>query len=1234
MYAAQAVTTRDIDLLIKGINLLHSKLEDAEKVNQSEEAIVNLFSDFLKSVWYNCKKETYNVNSIDRIDVAIHHGSKASDPIGVLLEAKRKSNKAEFPKDGNLSCKALYELLRYYLRQRNAGQNQIRHLVITNGWEWYILDENWFDKNAWQNKELVANFNRYETDKTTDLFYSDIARKFFESSIGEMTYTYFDLTDYLEAIKDEKLFEVGNVHQAEVASLYKLLAPQYLLKKPLQNDSNSLNKEFYNELLHIMGLEERKVKGLPLIKRLPVSKRNRGSFLELAINQLNDPQGVLTDEDKFELGLELILTWVNRVLFLKLLEAHQLQINSGISEFKFLTKEKIISFDWLNALFFEVLAKKYEERPAPWQERFSQVPYLNSSLYEPTETEEKHTFISGLIDHETMPIFSATVLKDHRGNKIEGRKETLDYFFAFLDAYNFGADIYKSEIKTEVKTLINAAVLGLIFEKINGYKEGSIYTPGHITMYMCRDSIRRVVIEKFNNKYGWSVSDFEELKNSLSKLKREDVLAYNEIINSINICDPSVGSGHFLVSALNEIIACKSELNILADESGSLLSQWDVRIENDELLITSYSESYLFKYKKNTEGKISVEYQRVMETLFKEKRRCIEHSLFGVDINPNSVKICRLRLWIELLKNSYYTKESNYKELETLPNIDINIKVGNSLVSKLKLDDNLNDFAPAHRQWIKKTIPEIKKWYELYYSTETINGRKTIIKKIKDASARFQAMFDTKDKDYLAYDKKKNELMIVSSAAAFSEPEVIDRVANELIELEAKWKTKMAVYNFAFEWRYEFPQVLNDDGDYIGFDLVIGNPPYIRQEELGLLQKQFYTTNYQVGNNSADIVVYFFELGNKIAKTDTGKCSLITTNKWMKASYGKELRKYILDYKIYSIIDYNELRVFDSAATFPAVFQFAKEQPTNTIPFLSVKSLEYTDLDEVMKKESLLVSTARLSDESWELADDNTRVILDKLREKGVKLGHYTNNEIYYGIKTGFNEAFILSNEQKEAIIESDKNAEEVIKPALRGDYIRKFQVHDKKEWIILSKKGIEIEKYPSVYNHLLKYKSSLEQKAGDSKWYELQSNIAYSELFEKPKIIYPDIAKASRFHYDAKGYYFTNTAYFIALDSKWLAGLMNSKLIYFYFSYNSNSLGDPRNGGRLRWFTQDVQNIPIVEPDQNTQGKLTALVDKIMSAKVDNPNAETLYLEAEIDTIVYELYDLTPDEIAVVEAG
>lgn len=275
--------------------------------------------------------------------------------------------------------------------------------------------------------------------------------------------------------------------------------------------------------------------------------------------------GATTDEQLFSVALELCITWVNRILFLKLLESQLVSYHHQDKTYSFLNRETIADFDELFKLFFQVLAKRPSERRPSIQTKFGRIPYLNSSLFEISELEDATININSLDDSQTLPLLSKSVLNDNSEYKNAKQLPRLSYLFAFLGAYDFASES-RETIQEKNRTLINASVLGLIFEKINGYKDGSFYTPGFITEYMCRETIRKAVVQKFNDAKGWNCADFVALEDK--DLDRNEA---NTLINELTICDPAVGSGHFLVSALNELIAVKSDLGILQDETGKRL---------------------------------------------------------------------------------------------------------------------------------------------------------------------------------------------------------------------------------------------------------------------------------------------------------------------------------------------------------------------------------------------------------------------------------------------------------------------------------------------------------------------------------------------------------------------------------------------------------------------------------------------------------------------------------------
>jgi hypothetical protein len=891
------------------------QLLDRINDTESEEFHKNLVTDFLKKTYY---EPNHFINTKGRNDLVIHNGNKAKSTVGVIIEAKKPTNKAEMLKAfakgdtpekmlSKINVKAFQELILYYLRERITHKNlEIKYLVATNINEWFIFDSNVFEKQFAQNKGLVKQFNDFENGrlagKTTDFFYKEIAEPFINDLKQDIEFTFFDIREYENPLRNDNPKDDN-----KLIALFKLLSPEHLLKLPFTNDSNSLDKRFYGELLHIIGLAETKQGGKKLIERNKKEERNTGSFLENAIiqldsldkiNRLDHPShfGTTQEERLFNVGLELSITWINRILFLKLLEAQLKTYHKGDKSYEFLSIDKIQNYDDLNSLFFQVLAKQQSERNEDIIGLFSKVPYLNSSLFEPTEIEHGTLFISNLRDDKTIPIYSSTVLKSENGKKLTGHLSALEYLFKFLDAYDFSSE-GSEEIQEDNKTLINASVLGLIFEKINGYKDGSFFTPGFITMYMCRETIRKAIVQKFNDTKDWNCKDMDSIYDKI-----EDRQEANTIINSLKICDPAVGSGHFLVSALNEIIAIKNDLKILQDRDGKRLKEYVFEVVNDELIVTD-EDGELFEYNPTNR-----ESQRIQETLFHEKQTLIENCLFGVDINPNSVKICRLRLWIELLKNAYYKNES---ELETLPNIDINIKCGNSLISRFELDADLKK-ALKSSKW---TIDSYRIAVDTYRNAQNKEQKRAMEKLIDDIKNDFRSEISLNDPKVKKYNKLQGEIFGMTNQTQMFELTKREKAAwNRKLKQLAEDSKKLEIiieeiknskiYEDAFEWRFEFPEVLDDDGGFLGFDVVIGNPPYglfnkkqnkkiaLTTDKLALeLLKQKYPEATGGVINAARI---FYAFGIRISSKTGYQCMIIPYGVLTDTTSVK-LRKYIFN---------------------------------------------------------------------------------------------------------------------------------------------------------------------------------------------------------------------------------------------------------------------------------------------------------------------------------------------------
>jgi hypothetical protein len=1243
-YLKEKVNRADIERFKTQFISLLDKIND----KGDEEHLKSLVADFLKFTWY---QDNYQINPIGKNDLVIHTGKTPADPIGVIIEVKSPTNKPEMLSEDKPNAKAMHELVLYYLRERiTNNKHDIKQLIATNIYEWFVFDANEFDKKIYRNTAIKKLYEQKMADnKDNPWFYDELSKLLKQSSLN-LDVTYFDIRSF-------KKWATNNDAEDDkrLIALYKILSPVHLLKLPFANDSNTLQPKFYSELLHIIGLYEYKDGSKKLISRKKAGERNAGSLLENAIvnieandkmSRLDRPgqYGDTYDDRLYTVALELVITWINRILFLKLLEAQLLKYHKGDKSYTFLNKDKIKDFDGLNKLFFRVLAVKTENRAADIVKLFGKVPYLNSSLFETTELEHETIGINALENDIELPALSSTVLKDDKGKTFKGTMRTIDYLFEFLNAYDFSSE-GAEDIQEDNKTLINASVLGLIFEKIKGYKDGSFFTPGFITMYMCRETIRRAVVQKFNEAKGWELKDYSELYD-LIKDKKEA----NDLINSLKICDPAVGSGHFLVSALNELIAIKSDLNILMGTDGRTLRDYTIEVVNDELIVSDENgDPFAYNYHDHRS-------QIVQQTIFHEKQTIIENCLFGVDINPNSVKICRLRLWIELLKNAYYkpTKDSvmlssskhdteSGLELETLPNIDINIKIGNSLISRFALDADL-------KQALKKSkydIDAYKLAVQTYREAKNKEEKREMEKLIATIKSDFRSEISKNDPKILKLNRSVGELYnLVNQKQLFGESRAeakIRKAKQEKLEKEVETLTVEVeeiktnkVYENAFEWRFEFPEVLSDEGGFNGFDAIIGNPPYIRQEEIKS-SKPYFSSNYSTYSSTADLYVFFTEKAIQLLKVN-GQFSFIMPNKWMRAGYGEKLRQYFLDKNLIAILDFGDLQVFDEATTYPCILEISKAMPSAQFVSVEITTLESkSNFTNWVKDNYKYTQSNTLTSNPWNISSASIQNLISKLENQNITLHEYIESEALRGILTGLTEAFVINKEIKDTLVE---NEYPILHPFVLGRNVKPFLTPVAEKYLIKFEKGftnkhrgeLEAEEwikstFPEIYKYLLTYKSKAIARTdkGDY-WWELRA-CDYYEVFNKPKIMYQVMQVKPCFIYDENGLYCNNSMWFIPSSDKALLGILNSKVGWFLISNYCTAI---QNGFQLIW--QYLRKIPLPEIHIAAQQRIINLVDQILIAKQNGEDTTTL--ETQIDQLVYQLYNLTPEEIKIVEGG
>jgi len=920
---------------------------------------------------------------------------------------------------------------------------------------------------------------------------------------------------------------------------------------------------------------------------------------------------------------------MNRVLFLKLLEAQLLNYHKGEGKYAFLRSDRIKNLDDLQILFFAVLARQPDERPTSVREDFDHVPYLNSSLFEATELEEATLFVNSLRDDRTIEVYPKTVLKTYDGKRRSGRMNTLEYLFSFLNHYDFSSE-GGEDIQEDNKTLINASVLGLIFEKINGYKDGSFFTPGFITMYMCRETIRRAVLQKFREEKNWDCDNLDQLYDRI-----EDRAEANRIVNDLKICDPAVGSGHFLVSALNEMIAVKNDLKILEDRNGRRLKEYHFEVVNDELVVTD-EDGALFEYRPG-----SRESQRVQEALFHEKQNIIEHCLFGVDINPNSVKICRLRLWIELLKNAYYNADDR---LETLPNIDINIKCGNSLISRFDLDTDLRK-ALRKSNFSIETYRAAVAGYQRATDWEEKRNLTDAIDKIKE---NFRSEIALNDPLVKKASKLRGEIYkVANQALLFDETEAEkekrrakeQKLAAQLDKVEAQIEEiqNNQVYDNAFEWRFEFPEVLDDNGDFRGFDVVIGNPPYFSLSKVKEQSKFFSKANYQTFSKGADIYCLFYEVGGNILKSH-GFLTYITSNSWLRAIYGDLLKEYIIEtFQPIALINIEDVQIFEEATVESNIFILQKSHQSEPFQVVNL-SKDYTkgdSLKEYFQKHQFKFTPPATSE--WFIGNQEVGDLKVKI-ENDARLLKDFRIEINRGFLTGLNDAFIIDENKKKELIRADNKNAEIIKPILRGRDLKRYFYSFKNVYLINTHNGIksigleriEVEtEYPTIYDHLKRFSPRIQKRYDKGYHWSNLRNCAYLKDFEKAKIVWGEISDKPKFAYDEKGYYAEATTFIMTGERlKYLLAILNSRLSEWYF----NLIGTTTGMGTNRWKKYKIENLPVKVPTDVQEKEITDLVDQILEIKSQDPSADTSELEGEIDGLVYELYGLTEEEIGVIE--
>lgn len=839
--------------------------------------------------------------------------------------------------------------------------------------------------------------------------------------------------------------------------------------------------------------------------------------------------------------------------------------------------------DILEPLFYDALRidRRHDDH---YYSRFNcKIPFLNGGLFDPMNN----------YDWVRTDILISNDLFSNKQKTKEG--DTGNGILDVFDRYNFTV---KEDEPLEREVAIDPEMLGKVFENLLEIKDrkskGTYYTPREIVHYMCRQSLINYLFNQFNGgvimyeKPGIMQTDLlgnsgKEGQLDLTIEHRETAMLPEKDIETF------IYSGERIME--NEARVLKEgretstyyfqlpesirEYAVEIDEKLSVIKVCDPAIGSGAFPVGMMSEIV------RARCVLNIFIKGDERTTYNFKRQCIENSLYGVDIDSGAVEIAKLRLWLSLIVD-----EDDIKNIKPLPNLDYKIVCGDSLfglpVNILPNDEITNELEVKKKQYFGTVSPS-----EKHRIRETV-------------SELFSQLMDNIKK----YD-----------------PDVAD---------------------VKFDFHTHFSEVFHEKN---GFDVVIANPPYVRQEsikDVKIFLKKAYPGFYC---GTADLYTYFYKRGIDLLRNGAHLC-FIAPNKFMRASYGKNTR-YLLAKEVtpHQIIDFGDLPIFD-ATTYPAIVLVEKRNPDDKD---LITAATFTDMSQIEKPEQTLeeigfhISTDALKIEGWTLEKPHILALMDKLRKAGKPLGEYVNGRFYYGIKTGLNEAFVINEDTKKKLVTEDPKSAELIKPWLRGRDIKKWKAEWAGLYLILisssankewpwSKENSEgkarkifARTFSAIYKHLLQYEDKLQKRDDQGQfWWELRS-CAYYEEFERPKIVYPDIAQAAEFTWDDSKSFLGNTAYIIPTDEVWLVGLLNSKLIWWYYWNISSTI----RGGFVRFIAQYMETIPIPPATDAQKNSINELVQKIL-AKPDSPTVPKL--EDEINDMVYKLYDLTPEEIAIVE--
>lgn len=665
-------------------------------------------------------------------------------------------------------------------------------------------------------------------------------------------------------------------------------------------------------------------------------------------------------------------------------------------------------------------------------------------------------------------------------------------------------------------------------EKGERHATGSYYTPDYIVKYMISETLEPVL----HQAIAGATTEEEKI----------------QAILSIKVLDPAMGSGHFPVEA------------------------------------TEYIARFLIEHVERTQtdtgGETELAYWR---------RRVVQSCIYGVDLNPLAVDLAQLSLWLATVAKGH-----------PLSFLDHHLRWGNSLVGA-RLAELSADTAGTKKNGKKPRSPRLNEDFAqpMLFDAESLRLELTdavdLMRQITTSPAQTASEVKKQEHVYRELRRRLTEkygsLANVVSATHFGL--TIDQTfwksladyATKRIPIGAPqfdtWlksaQSAFDTYHF-FHWELEFPEVFFDEhgqhkGEAAGFHAVIGNPPYVRQEELGPFKTHFATTYAETYDGTADLYVYFYQQGLQLTRS-YGHMSYIVTNKWMRSGYGQRLRAYFAEEEVLKrIIDFGHAPIFEDADVFPCILILEKpqqqiDQEASAERQVQVLNFPREDLEAVVQKQRSLtsyvqqhshtLSQSRFGSTAWNLETAEVDNLLAKIRQRGVPLSEFATVKPYRGVLTGFNEAFLIDTATRNRLISEDRRSEEIIKPYLRGQDIKRWTPEWAGLWMIFTRRGINIDEYPAIKKHLLPFREQLEpknkgtgegigRKPGSYRWYEIQDAVEYWPLFEQPKIMYQEIQFHPAYCFDDSKLFSNNKAFFLAKADFYLLAVLNSPLMWWH---------------------------------------------------------------------------------------